>query len=276
MKTDCNLCPHHCSLEEGQTGLCRARANKGGEITCTNYGRITSLALDPVEKKPLRRFYPGRWILSVGSYGCNLRCPFCQNCEISMKGDDSGTAFISPEELVEQAVELAGEPRGNIGVAFTYNEPLISFEYVRDCAELLQKAGLKTVLVTNGYICEEPLQKLLPFVDAMNIDLKGFTPQYYEWLGGDLETVKHTVELSVKKCHVEVTTLVVPGKNDFVDEMEDESSWLASLSPEIPLHISRFFPRFHMEDTSSTPVETVYGLCRTAQKYLKYVYAGNC
>ena len=276
MKTDCNLCPHHCSLEEGQAGLCRARANKGGKIICTNYGRITSLALDPVEKKPLRRFYPGRWILSVGSYGCNLRCPFCQNCEISMKGDDSGTAFISPEELVAQAVKLAGEPRGNIGVAFTYNEPLISFEYVCDCAELLQKAGLKTVLVTNGYICEEPLQKLLPFVDAMNIDLKGFTPQYYEWLGGDLETVKHTIELSAKKCHVEVTTLVVPGKNDSVDEMEDESSWLASLSPEIPLHISRFFPRFHMENIPPTPVETVYGLCRTAQKYLKYVYAGNC
>ena len=276
MKTVCGLCPHHCALEPGQSGLCRARTNRDGMVECSNYGRVTALALDPVEKKPLRRFYPGSFILSVGSYGCNLRCPFCQNSEISMTGPQIGTVMVTPEELTAKAVELSRQPGGNLGAAFTYNEPLIGWEYVRDCAVLLRKAGLKTVLVTNGYICEEPLRELLPLIDAMNIDLKGFTERYYRWLGGDLETVKRAIAISAAQCHVEVTTLIVPGQNDAEPEMEAEASWLASVSPEIALHIARFFPRYRLEDVNPTPVNTVYRLCDIAREHLKYVYPGNC
>ena len=270
----CALCPHHCDIPEGRVGLCRARCNTGGTIVCGNYGRLTSLALDPIEKKPLARFYPGSLILSVGSYGCNLRCPFCQNSEISMADGSAQTVYVPPQQLVEKALELV--PQGNIGLAFTYNEPLIGCEYVRDCASLSHTHGLKTVLVTNGMICEEPLLKLLPDIDAMNIDLKGFTQEFYGKLGGDLETVQRTIALAARHCHVEVTTLVIPGENDGEDEMDALSAWLSSIDPEIPLHISRFFPRYKMAGKSPTPVETVRRLCGVAQKHLRHVYTGNC
>lgn len=276
MKTVCELCPHHCELEPGQTGLCRARTNRDGTVVCFNYGQVTAISLDPIEKKPLKRFYPGSMILSVGSYGCNLRCPFCQNSDISMAGRQASTVTLMPKELAAKAVELATKPAGNLGAAFTYNEPLIGWEYVHDCAELLHQAGLKTVLVTNGYVSVTPLEKLLPLIDAMNIDLKGFTEGYYKWLGGDLETVKRSIAFSASQCHVEVSTLIVPGRNDSEEEMEEEAAWLASVSPEIPLHISRFFPRYHLEDIEPTPVDTVNRLCDIAGKHLKYVYPGNC
>ncbi|MCH4239041.1 MAG: AmmeMemoRadiSam system radical SAM enzyme [Oscillospiraceae bacterium] len=276
MKTICALCPHHCALEPGQAGLCHARKNEDGKIISTNYGRLTALALDPIEKKPLCRFHPGSWILSVGSYGCNLKCPFCQNYEISMKGMEADTLEVSPEELVRQALEAAKKPRGNLGLAFTYNEPLVGYEYVFRCAQLAKEAGLLTVVVTNGMICEEPLCALLPFVDAMNIDLKCFTESGYEKLGGSLETVRHTIELAVSACHVEVTTLAVPGFSDSVEEMDAEAQWLASIDRAIPLHITRCFPRYRMQDGQPTPVSTVKQLCETAGQYLQYVYAGNC
>ncbi|ARP50418.1 MULTISPECIES: AmmeMemoRadiSam system radical SAM enzyme [Caproicibacterium] len=276
MSTVCTLCPHHCQLESGQTGLCRARKNRDGTIQCSNYGQLTALALDPIEKKPLRRFYPGSYILSVGSYGCNLRCPFCQNSSISMAGEESGTLFVSPEQLVQKAQEFAHAPRGNIGLAFTYNEPLVGYEYVRDCSQLAHIKGLKTVVVTNGMICKEPFQKLLPLIDAINIDLKGFTPQYYRHLGGDLKTVMQNIVLALQFCHVEVTTLIVPGENDSAKEMSAEASWLASLSPDIPLHISRFFPRYREEDKEPTPVHVIYHLCEIARQFLHDVYPGNC
>jgi pyruvate formate lyase activating enzyme len=276
MKAICPICPHRCALEPGQTGFCRARANVDGAVVCTNYGRLTAIALDPIEKKPLRRFHPGSFILSVGSYGCNLRCPFCQNSDISMVGAEAKTVALSPEELVAEAVSLAEQPRGNLGVAFTYNEPLVGYEYVLDCAKLIREAGLKTVVVTNGMILEEPLAALLPFVDAMNIDLKGFTQRYYDWLRGDLETVKRAIALAAARCHVEITTLIVPGENDSEAEMEAEAAWLAALNPEIPLHISRFYPRYNAADKQPTPPADVYRLCEIAGKYLKYVYPGNC
>lgn len=276
MKAVCPICPHRCALEPGQLGLCRARRNVDGAVACENYGRVTSLALDPIEKKPLRRFYPGSFLLSVGSYGCNLRCPFCQNYEISMEGPEAEAVFLSPEELTDKALALSKIPPGNLGVAFTYNEPLVGYEYVRDCAALLRKAGLKTVLVTNGMICPEPLEALLPLIDAMNIDLKGFSQRYYRWLNGDLEAVKGTIRRSVGLCHVEVTTLIVPGENDSEAEMDSEAAWLASLDPALPLHISRFFPRFQVEDRGPTSLETITLLCRTARKHLRYVYSGNC
>ncbi len=276
MKTVCSLCPHHCAIGLGQLGFCRGRKNVDDTIICENYGKLTALALDPIEKKPLRRFYPGSFILSVGSYGCNMRCPFCQNYEIAMESAADNAVYFSPAELVTKALELREAVPGNLGVAFTYNEPLISYEYVMDTAKLLKKEGLKTVLVTNGMICAKPFKALLPYIDAMNIDLKGYTEEYYRWLKGDLKTVKNTIETAVKHCHVEVTTLIVPGKNDSEAEMAAEAAWLCTLDPEIPLHISRFFPRYRVTTGAPTPVVTVDQLCKIAKKHLKYVYIGNC
>ena len=275
MRTECNVCMHHCSLEEGKTGICRAWKNEGGTIRSTNYGKITSIDLDPMEKKPLLHFYPGTWILSVGSFGCNLRCPFCQNYSISQSGEEESDYIrISPEELVEKAVEW--KERGNVGIAFTYNEPLIGWEFVRDTARLAREKDLKTVVVTNGSFTEETLQEVLPYVDAMNIDLKGFTDRYYRMLGGDLETVKKFILGAAGKCHIELTTLIVPGENDTVEEMQQIASWIAAIDPEIPLHISRFFPAWKMQDRGPTRIDKVMELVAEAQKYLKYVHPGNC
>ncbi len=275
MRVECNICPHHCKIEEGYTGLCKARKNQGGSIICDNYGRITAMALDPIEKKPLYHFHPGSKILSVGSYGCNLNCPFCQNCDISMVGNDGvESTALSCDQLVDKAMYYQNV--GNIGIAYTYNEPLIGFEFVRDCAILAKQQGLKNVVVTNGYLCEEPLRELLGIVDAFNIDLKGFTEEYYHKLRGDLETVKNTIELVAQATHVEVTTLIVPGENDSEEEMERLSSWIAQIRPDIVLHISRFFPRWKMLDKKATPVGEVYRLAEVARKHLKYVYEGNC
>jgi len=272
----CPICPRQCHLKEGQLGFCRARACIEGNIVPINYGRITSLALDPIEKKPLYHFYKGSKILSLGSFGCNLRCPFCQNYQISMAGiNDIAHQSITPQELTDLALRLAHEPAGNLGVAFTYNEPLISYEFVRDCCVLLRRANLKTVLVSNGHINREPLKELLPLIDAMNIDLKGFTQDYYNYVGGNLDCVKQTIAVAHEKCHVEVTTLIVPTKNDRVEEMAAEAEWLASISPEIPLHLSRYFPRYK-SDIETTPLETLQRLQDTAQKYLKFVHLGNC
>lgn len=274
MRVQCGICPHDCSIEEGHTGFCGARVNTGGKITATNYGKLTSIALDPIEKKPLYHFMPGSRILSVGSYGCNLRCPFCQNCAISMADESSvETIFVTPEELAAKAAALL--PKGNIGVAYTYNEPLIGYEYVMDCTRLIRARGLKNVLVTNGYVCKKPLLDILPLIDAMNIDLKGFTEDFYKKVGGDLETVKNTIAVASGSCHVEVTTLVIPGENDGDGEMEALSAWLAGVSPDIPLHLTRFFPRYRYADRKPTPPEALHRLRDIASRRLKHVYLGN-
>ena len=270
----CEICPHHCRLNVGEIGRCRARYNDGKRITALNYGRITSIALDPIEKKPLYKFYPGRNILSVGSFGCNLNCPFCQNYEISMADYKFPTRQISPEELVQIAVELID--RKNIGVAFTYNEPFIGYEYVRDTSNLLKAVGLKSVLVTNGTVASGALKRILHLIDAMNIDLKGFSQQIYNILGGDFETVRNTIQTAAKSCHVEVTTLIVPCMNDSEEEMDAEAKWLASISKDIPLHVSRFFPRYKVKDRPPTDVNVVYRLAEVARRHLNFVYTGNC
>ncbi len=272
--TICNICPHQCKLDEEQIGLCMARSNKNGKVVAINYGLLTSIALDPIEKKPLYRFFPGSKILSVGSFGCNFRCSFCQNHEISMaKINQVETKYISPKDLIQIAKEFV--PEGNIGIAFTYNEPLIGYEYVLECAKLSRQEGLKTVLVTNGYINEEPLLTLLPLIDALNIDLKAFREDFYRDIKGDLEKVKHTIELAAQYCHVEVTTLIIPGENDSDEEIKKLSSWLASVRPDIPLHLTRFFPRYHWKERDATDVKNIFRLAGIAREYLQYVYEGN-
>ena len=275
MSQICNYCHHHCLLQEGKTGFCRVRTLQEGKNFCGNYGFITSLALDPIEKKPLNRFYPGTWILSMGSYGCNLRCPFCQNFSISQNGRGAFPPVIAtPEQLAAKAAEL--KSRNNIGIAFTYNEPLLSWEFIRDTGRLVHENGQKNVVVTNGNFSVEIAENLAGIVDAYNIDLKGFTPEWYRKLGGDLETVKAFITEAVKNAHVELTTLIVPGENDTPEEMEAIARWIASLSPDIPLHVSKFFPRWNMVDRNETPVGRVYRLAEVARKYLQFVYTGNC
>lgn len=271
----CRICPHACSLAEGRRGLCRARMARGGEVVAENYGRVTSLALDPIEKKPLARFRPGTQILSVGSYGCNLRCPFCQNASIACAGaSDVPWREIPPERLVQ----LARETPDNIGLAYTYNEPFVGFEFVRDCARLARKAGLANVVVSNGMVNPGPLAEVLPYLDAANIDLKGFTQDFYDLVGGNLETVKGTIAAmaACPTCHLEVTTLVVPGLNDSEDEVEAAVAWLASLDSQIPYHLTRFFPCHRMTDRAPTPVAILRRLAAVARKHLEHVYVGNC
>lgn len=283
----CDVCFRQCDIEEGRTGFCGVRICADGKVRATNYGRITSLALDPIEKKPLSRFMSGSRILSVGSYGCNLRCPFCQNSEISWseRAYEFATEaeYLSPEELVAIAVDT--KSRGNVGIAFTYNEPLIGYEYILDTARLSHEAGLVNVMVTNGTASLGILDKLAPYIDAMNIDLKGYTDRYYkDILKGDLDMVKAFIEGAVKVCHVELTTLIIPGENDSEEEMRTITGFIAGLRDsdgqiigcEIPLHISRFFPQFNMTDRSATDVSHIYHLADIARERLKYVYTGNC
>ena len=274
MAESCSTCFHRCRLEEGQAGFCRARVNRDGHIVPSNYGRITALALDPIEKKPLARFLPGSRILSLGSWGCNMRCAFCQNYHISQFGDEElRTEPLSPEELVNQASAL--QSRGNIGVAYTYNEPLIAWEYVRDCAKLVHEAGMKNVIVTNGCVLPPVLEAVLPFTDAMNIDLKCFSASSYSKLGGDFESVKTAIALCHGRCHLELTTLIVPGFNDGEEEMAEEAAWIASIDRGIPLHVTRFFPRWQMTDRASTPVARLYRLADVAKRELTDVLVGN-
>lgn len=270
----CSVCPRSCRLEDGKTGWCRARRNVNGKIESINYGLLTALALDPVEKKPLYRFMPGSKVLSLGSFGCNLDCPFCQNDSISAADDSIAATLVSPQELVQKALDL--KPRGNIGLAYTYNEPLIGIEYVRDCSRLAHEAQLKNVIVTNGFINEAPLKELLPFIDAINIDLKAFNEQFYKNIGGDLNTVKRSIKIACQSCHVEVTTLIIPNENDSPAEMREMSEWLASVNKDIPLHISRFFPRYRYADRNPTNVDDMRLLATIARGSLNHVYLGNC
>ena len=271
----CEACIHHCQLDEGQIGRCKARVMKQGNSTCVNYAKVTSIALDPIEKKPLRKFYPGSKILSIGSFGCNLSCPFCQNHSISMKGEEEAVCeTLLPGDAARMAQNLINE--GNIGLAYTYNEPLIGYEYVRDTAIEVRGLGMKNVVVTNGCFTEKVAGEVLPFIDALNIDLKSFHEKTYRLLGGDLETVKKFIMLAYAEAHIELTTLVVPGLNDTEEEMEALTGWVASIDAAIVLHISRFFPAWHMEQENPTEVRAVYRLAEIARRKLHNVYEGNC
>lgn len=274
MTVICPLCPHHCRLDEGKVGLCRARIGRDGQSRPLGYGLLTSIALDPIEKKPLARFHPGKMILSVGSFGCNMKCFFCQNDSISMAGlGDVPAREVSPEELCRQAVSLRGQ--GNIGIAFTYNEPMLCPEYIRDCTTLLKPLGMYTVVVTNGCFCLDAVKDLLPSVDAFNIDLKGFTHAWYRRLGGDLETVKRFIRAAHEVSHVELTALIVPDENDSEEEIDALSAWVAGVDTDMVLHLSRFFPRAQAMDKKPTDRKLLMRLCEVAGRHLKYVMPGN-
>ncbi len=246
----------------------------GGKSACENYGKLTSIALDPIEKKPLARFFPGSLVLSVGSFGCNMDCPFCQNASISCADEQTTTwQCLPPEGLAALAQKL--RPRGNIGVAFTYNEPMIGFEYVRDTARLVREVGMKNVIVTNGAFCAQTLDEVLPYADAFNIDLKGFTDSWYKQLGGDLEIVKAFIRAAALRAHVELTTLVVPGKNDSEREMREMVDWIASVDRAIPLHITRFFPQRKYAGRNPTDISLLNNLAEIAKGRLDTVLIGN-
>lgn len=269
----CLLCPHSCVIAAGKSGICGVRVNDGEQITLTTYGVISGYAVDPVEKKPLYHYYPGKDILSVGSYGCNMKCDFCQNYHISQHVERKGNFSISPVELVSRALKISE----NIGIAYTYNEPLIWYEYVYDCARLASDAGLKNVVVTNGYINRKPLAQLLEVADAFNIDIKAFDEKFYRrFTGATIKPVLNTITDVVKAGkHIELTTLVIPGMNDSSDSMRKEAEWIASnLGKKVPLHISRYFPMYLRSDPA-TPVETIIRLYELASEYLDYVYTGN-
>jgi pyruvate formate lyase activating enzyme len=264
----CHICPHECKILPGKQGLCRARKNENGSLWATNYGETTSIALDPIEKKPLYHFYPGSQILSIACNSCNMRCPFCQNWEISQ--EDVSTQFISPEILVKIYKE-----HPSIGVAYTYTEPLMWYEYIIDAGELIHQADGKNVLVTNGMINQEPLVNILPLIDAMNIDLKTMNADIYQKnLKGDLDAVKRTIETAHAQCHIEITNLLVTGLNDKKRDIDALVDYVASIDPNIPVHFSRYYPNYRY-DKPPTPEKKLFYAFENAREKLKYIYLGN-
>lgn len=267
-KIRCNLCPHECLIPEGKSGLCRQRKHVNGTLIAEGYAMVSSIAMDPIEKKPLYHFYPGSFILSVGGLWCNLRCSFCQNWHIAHR--EQPTVFVAPDKLVEMAIE-----HNSIGIAFTYNEPVIWYEYILDTAQLCKQKDLKVVLVTNGFVQVEPLKDLLLYVDAFNIDVKAFNEEFYRRVcGGELSSVKTVVEQAAGKAHVEVTTLIIGGLNDDKAEIRELAQWLSKIDRNIPLHLSRYYPNYRMQ-LPPTPVNTLYELRDVAREYLDFVYVGN-
>jgi len=272
-KAECLLCPHFCKIAKGNTGICGVRKNTGEKIELLTYGILSGYSLDPVEKKPLYHFFPGHNILSVGSYGCNMRCDFCQNFNISQKIPES----LIPETTPEKIVKAALSAENNIGIAFTYNEPVIWFEFMRDTATLAKNEGLFTIMVSNGYVNSEPMNEIIQFIDAFNIDLKAFNNSFYRKLtGADIEPVKNCLKQIAKSGkHLEITTLIIPGQNDDETEMASQSEWISGeLGKDVPLHLSRYFPMFRRDDPA-TSQETLNRLFEIASKNLDHVYMGN-
>ncbi|MDD2715493.1 MAG: AmmeMemoRadiSam system radical SAM enzyme [Candidatus Wallbacteria bacterium] len=264
----CLLCPHECRLKNGQTGNCKARTAIDGRLYSDNYGSVTGIGMDPVEKKPLYHFYPGSEILSIGTFGCNLHCFFCQNYSISQAVAQAKE--IQPEDLADLLREYGG-----IGVAYTYSEPLIWYEFVSDCCRIVRKNGKKNVLVTNGFIKPEPLAELLPSIDAMNIDLKAFSDEFYrKHCGGQLAPVLETIRISAKSCHVELTNLVVTDLNDNEEEFMELVEFVAEIDREIPLHISRYHPSYNCLNPATSQV-TLQRFYQIAKEKLQFVYLGN-
>jgi len=283
-KVRCLLCPHECLIHPGRVGICYIRQNIAGSLYALSYGRVSATHLDPIEKKPLFHFHPGSAIFSVSSIGCNLGCPFCQNWELAHPKDsflkqdpkmvvDKLTHRLSPEKTVEEALKYKSE--NNIGIAYTYNEPLIWFEYLLETTKLAHDNKLKNVIVTNGYLNEEPFAELLSFIDAMNIDIKGFSNEFYQRVGGKLEPVLRLAKKAKERCHVEITNLLIPGWNTDTKQISELVGWIAdNLGSDTPLHFSRYFPARKLT-LPPTPIIALKKARQIALKKLKYVHLGN-
>ncbi len=266
----CYLCPQYCRIKDGKTGFCGVRTNKEGKLYATNYGKVSSIALDPVEKKPFYHYHSGEFILSVGTIGCNLSCLFCQNWSIS-KNVLAPLESMTSQEIVEKAKEL-----DSFGIAYTYNEPFIWYEFVYETAKLAKKEGLENCLVTNGFVTKKPLEEMLPFIDAMNIDIKSIEDDFYKKIcSGSVAEVLETIKISAKKCHVELTNLIIPTLNDRDENFIGLRDWICeNLGDSIPLHFSRYFPCYKMT-LPPTPVNTLKRAESVAREKLKLVYLGN-
>ncbi len=269
-KVICDLCPHRCVLNDGERGKCGVREARDGKLIALTYAEVTSVQIDPIEKKPLYHFHPGSLILSLGTWGCNFSCVFCQNWQISQ--GQLPTKHLAPAD----AVAIARQQAGNIGIAYTYNEPLIWYEYVRDTAGLAHEAGLKNVLVTNGYINEEPVRDILPLIDAWNIDIKSMADDFYQRLcGARARWSRRTAEMAAEAAHVEITNLIIPGENDSDEDIQSLVDWVAeSLGEDTPLHFSRYHPAYQMT-APPTPERTLRRALEIGRRRLNYVYVGN-
>jgi len=265
-RIQCRLCSHACVLGEGEAGECRARMNVTGKMRLPFYGAISSIAIDPVEKKPLRQFLPGTKTFSVGFWHCTMRCPFCQNWQIAQPNDIEGE-ILSPEALIDMAV-ASGLP----SISFTYSEPCLHIEYVKSCMRLAKSRGLKTIVVTNGNLLETPAKDILALTDATNVDLKCYSASTYQKiLGGELEIVKNFIRIAHALCHLEVTSLLVPGVLDSAEEIEGIASFLASLSRDIPFHITSYHPAYHWRQPP-LPMNDLKRIAAPVTGYLNNVY----
>ena len=274
-KVQCQLCPHYCLLKKGELGKCRVRRNVNGDLLSENYERISSLSIDPIEKKPLYHFYPGTDILSIGSVGCNLKCKFCQNYQISQTSVDDYPFLKSytSEEIINAALTHSS----NTGIAYTYNEPIIWFEYVLETAKLAHENGINNVLVSNGFINPAPLDEFISVFDAFSIDLKGFTESFYhDFTDSKLEPIKQNlIKLAKSGKHLEITNLVITGINDDEIIFREMIEWIAAFcGKNTVLHISRYFPMFKI-DNLPTPQSKLESLYTIAKEYLNFVYLGN-
>ncbi|MEM3737700.1 MAG: AmmeMemoRadiSam system radical SAM enzyme [Candidatus Bathyarchaeia archaeon] len=271
----CKICPRMCYIKPREKGFCRVRVNDEGKLYLLTYGALTAMNADPVEKKPLFHFWPGSKTFSISSVSCSFRCPWCQNWEISQAGPwDVGAMEVSPEQVVKLTRRY-----GCRSISYTYNEPIIWYEFVLDCAKLAKREGLPNILVTNGYISSEALEELSPYIDAANVDIKSFNKQFYRvYCKANLDDVLKATELMVEMgIHVELTNLIIPGLNDKMDEIEEMAEWiLKTLGPNTPTHFSRFYPLYKMSHLSATPASTLVKAAEVARKIgLHYVYVGN-
>lgn len=269
-KLVCSLCPHNCKIPEGKSGICLVRGNNKMKLALPFQGNISAIAIDPIEKKPLYHFQPGSKILSIGFYGCNFHCQFCQNYQISQDyAGKNDKKYLTPADIIKTV-----QKHGLNSIAYTYSEPVIHFEYIMECAELAHKNGIKNVLVTNGFLNPEPSRELLTLMDGVNVDLKAFTQKFYNKLGGRIDPVKYFIKLAAELTHLEVTTLIIPGENDSSEEIMDIANFLSLIDSNIPLHISSYYPVYKYK-ISSTSKKTVLKLTEKASKVLNYVYPGN-
>ncbi|MCD4817307.1 MAG: AmmeMemoRadiSam system radical SAM enzyme [Candidatus Cloacimonetes bacterium] len=267
-KVQCKLCPKYCLIPVGEMGICRARKNIEGKLFSLNYQQTVTISIDPIEKKPLYHFYPGNKILSLGCNSCNLTCKFCQNYNISQL--EVKTITITKEQVFDICLKNNLEM-----VAFTYTEPVTWYEFILECSEFLKENDIKTVLVTNGFINEKPLLKLLPYIDAMNIDLKSMDEDFYENIcGGELKPVLKTIEIASKSTHLEITNLVITNQNDSLENIGKLVDFIANLNKNIPIHFSKYYPNYLMSE-SPTSERLLYEIYELATKKLNFVYLGN-